>query len=48
MPAPDGPRRVVLALAMPIDADAGQLTNRAWRFDPAMLRHERASTPGKA
>jgi glucokinase len=35
---PDQPRRVVLALAMPIDADAGQLTNRAWRFDPALLR----------
>lgn len=35
---PDGPRRVVLALAMPIDSDAGQLTNRAWRFDPALLR----------
>lgn len=34
---PDGPRRVVLALAMPVDADVGQLTNRAWRFDPALL-----------
>lgn len=32
-----GPRRLVLALAMPVDAYAAQLTNRAWRFDPQAL-----------
>lgn len=35
---PGGPRRVMLALAMPIDAHPAQLTNRAWRFDPGLLR----------
>lgn len=35
---PAGPRQVILALAMPIGGDTGQLTNRAWRFDPALLR----------
>ena len=34
---PDGPRRIVLALAMPIGGDTRQLTNRAWRFEPAAL-----------
>ena len=34
---PEGPRRVVLALAMPVGGDARQLTNRAWRFEPAAL-----------
>lgn len=34
---PGGPRRVMLALAMPIDANPAQLTNRAWRFDPGSL-----------
>jgi glucokinase len=31
------PRRVVLALAMPIGGEARQLTNRAWRFEPREL-----------
>lgn len=34
---PGGPRRVVLALAMPVGADTRQLTNRAWRFEPGAL-----------
>lgn len=34
---PEGPRRVALALAMPIGGDTTQLTNRAWRFEPAAL-----------
>lgn len=34
---PVGPRRVVLALAMPVGGDARQLTNRAWRFEPTTL-----------
>lgn len=33
----DGPRRIVLALAMPVGSDARQLTNRAWRFEPREL-----------
>lgn len=35
---PAGPRRVLLALAMPVAANPAQLTNRAWRFDPELLR----------
>lgn len=35
---PDGARRAILALAMPIGAPTGRLTNRAWQFDPALLR----------
>ncbi|MGZ8255300.1 MAG: glucokinase [Burkholderiaceae bacterium] len=34
---PDGPRRVVLALAMPVGGDTRQLTNRAWQFEPQAL-----------
>ncbi|MGZ8255027.1 MAG: glucokinase [Burkholderiaceae bacterium] len=34
---PESPRRVVLALAMPVDGDTRQLTNRAWRFEPGAL-----------
>ena len=34
---PAGPRRVALALAMPVGGDTRQLTNRAWRFDPRAL-----------
>ena len=34
---PEGPRRVVLALAMPVGGDTRDLTNRAWRFEPAAL-----------
>ena len=33
----DGPRRVLLALAMPVGGDVQQLTNRAWRFDARAL-----------
>ncbi|HET9024900.1 MAG TPA: glucokinase [Burkholderiaceae bacterium] len=33
----DVPRRVVLALAMPIGGDTRQLTNRAWRFESREL-----------
>jgi glucokinase len=33
----EGPRRVLLALAMPVGGDTLQLTNRAWRFEPAAL-----------
>ncbi len=35
--APDTPRRIVLALAMPVGGDTRQLTNRSWRFEPASL-----------
>jgi glucokinase len=34
---PEGRRCVVLALAMPVDGDTRQLTNRSWRFDPPAL-----------
>jgi glucokinase len=34
---PEGPRRLLLALAMPVGGDALQLTNRAWRFEPVAL-----------
>lgn len=34
---PQGERQVVLALAMPVGGDTRQLTNRAWRFEPAAL-----------
>ena len=30
----DSPRRVALALAMPVGGDIRELTNRAWRFEP--------------
>lgn len=33
----DIPRRVALALAMPVGGDTRQLTNRAWRFEPGGL-----------
>jgi len=33
----DIPRRVILALAMPVGGDVRQLTNRAWRFEPREL-----------
>lgn len=33
----DIPRRVLLALAMPVGGDARELTNRAWRFEPREL-----------
>jgi glucokinase len=33
----DEPRRVVLALAMPLGSETLRLTNRAWRFDPREL-----------
>ena len=33
----DTPRRVVLALAMPVGGDTRELTNRAWRFEPDAL-----------
>jgi glucokinase len=33
----DTPRRVALALAMPVGGDTRELTNRAWRFEPARL-----------
>jgi glucokinase len=33
----DTPRRVVLALAMPVGGDTRELTNRAWRFEPGGL-----------
>ena len=35
--ATDTPRRVVLALAMPVGGDTRELTNRAWRFEPGAL-----------
>jgi glucokinase len=33
----DDPRRLLLALAMPVGGDARELTNRAWRFEPREL-----------
>jgi len=33
----DTPRRVALALAMPVGGDTRELTNRAWRFEPGGL-----------
>jgi glucokinase len=33
----DVPRRVALALAMPVGGDTRELTNRAWRFEPREL-----------
>jgi len=33
----DVPRRLLLALAMPVGGDARELTNRAWRFEPREL-----------
>ncbi len=33
----DRPRRILLAVAMPVGADVLQLTNRAWRFDGRAL-----------
>jgi len=33
----DVPRRLLLALAMPVGGDVRELTNRAWRFEPREL-----------
>ena len=31
------PRRIVLALAMPVGGESRELTNRSWRFEPRSL-----------